>query len=562
MHRAFETSVNRRQQSLDGRWEFVSDPNDVGEQRAYFETFPDDADTQQVPGTWNTTPEYYDYEGPAWYRQTFRLPADADVRLHFAGVAHEATVWVDGDRVAAHYGGYTPFETHLADIAAGEHEIVVRVDNSRSATSIPLPGADWFPYGGITREAFFETIPTVSVDDVTVEYDLDGTEARVSVAVTVRNSETESDADLSVSVGDARAEEPFVAPAGESIHTLQLERNVERWTLDRPKLYDVEVVLTDEDGAEDDRRDRVGFRTVSVTETSILCNGEPVDVAGVNRHEDHPDWGHAIPPTVMETDLDRIERAGCNAVRTAHYPNHPRFLDYCDERGILVIEEVPYWQYDEDAFARDPVLERGERMLSEMIERDRHHPAVVAWSLHNECYNHQDGVVDATQRLAEIAREHDDSRPVTLASNTNWRGHDDRSLQHVDFVCLNAYWGWYADDRGWREFLADVRDQHPDKPILVSEFGAGAIEGERTWNAQKWSEGYQADLLAEAIAVFRDIEYVTGWTVWQYCDTRTDPRKAMKRPKTKNNKGIVSEFRRPKDAYWRVQELLDGDSSD
>ncbi|EMA38017.1 glycoside hydrolase family 2 protein [Halococcus hamelinensis] len=557
MQRAFPTSRTRTYRSLDGRWEFVPDPNDVGERDAYYDSFPADHDGQYVPGTWNTTPEYYDHEDPAWYHRSFHLQERTDALLRFTAVAHEATVWVDGREVASHYGGYTPFRAHLSGLDTGTHDVTVRVDNSRTPHSLPLPDTDWFPYGGITREVFLETVPTSYLDDPTVRYRLDGDVATVTAEVLVRNTGEASNGTVTVEVGDERVGESVTVPSGESVHEVELGLDVERWSLDDPTLYDVRATFSSETGVEDELRDRIGFREVDVTERSLLLNGEPVDVAGVNRHEDHPDWGHAVPLELMERDLDIIERLGCNTIRTSHYPNHPYFLDLCDERGILVLEEIPYWQYDGDDFAREHVLERGERMLGEMIERDRHHPSVVAWSLHNECYNHQDGVADATRRLAEVARERDDSRPLTLASNTDWRGHEDRCLQYVDFVCLNAYWGWYRDDRNWDEFLEEVREHHPEKPILVSEFGAGAIQNERTWDDQKWSETYQADLLERAIDTFDAAEYVTGWTVWQYCDTRTDPRKAMKRPKTKNNKGIVDEFRRPKEAYWRLQGMLD-----
>lgn len=563
MHQPFETSVSRRQQSLCGRWEFVTDPDDAGEELGYPEAFPDDAGYQQVPGTWNTTPTHHGYEGPAWYRRAFRLPEATDARLRFGAVAHDATVWIDGEIVASHYGGYTPFEAHLPNLSGGTHEVVVRVDNAPTPTSVPLPDTDWFPYGGITREVTLETLPKVYIDDVAVAYELDGDAATVSTTVTVRNTEAARDIELSVSVGDAREARTVALPAGESVHRRDLELSVDRWTPDDPTLYDVRARIASGSGLEDDRCDRIGFRKIEVTDTDLLLNGDPIEVAGVNRHEDHPDWGHAVPPSILRRDLDIVERAGCNAIRTSHYPNHPRFLDYCDERGLLVIEEIPLWQYDADDFARDPVLERGEQMLTEMIARDRHHPSVVAWSLHNECYNQQESVADATRRLADRAREIDNSRPLTLASNTRWRGHEDHCLRYVDFVCLNAYWGWYDDDRDWSEFLKDVRSAHPDKPIVVSEFGAGAVEGERTWEGQKWSEGYQADLLESTIGTFRDTEYVAGWFVWQYCDTRTDPRKAMRRPKTKNNKGIVGEYRRPKEAYRRLRSLLrDADGND
>ena len=563
-HRTFETAPTRRRRVLDGVWEFVTDSDDDGLQAGYPERFPDDADAMDVPGAWNATSDYYDYEGVAWYRREFELPEGGPTRVAFEGVCHDATVWIDGEHVADHYGGYTPFET-VEVLDGGVHELVVRADSTRDDSSIPRPGTDWFPYGGITREVVVESVPAVFVDDLTVEYDLDGEagdsgsdHADVTVTVAVRNLGESTESQVRVAVDDTTAEREVTVDAGQTDVSVELELDVERWSPDDPRLYEVRADV----GAGADRdelRERVGFRTVDVTDTEILLNGDPVEFRGVNRHEDHPEWGHAQPLRLQEIDLDLIEDAGLNAVRTSHYPNHPRFLDRCDERGVIVIEEIPYWQFDAERFGREGVLERGKTMLREMVDRDHAHPSVVAWSVTNECANEEDGVVDATRELSEVARERDpNGRPVTLASNNYHPDGEgaDPCLALVDFVCANAYPGWYSEGE-YANVLAGVHEDYPDKPVVLSEFGAGAVAGERTRDGAKWSESFQADFLEDAIETARETDYVTGFAIWQFCDTRTDPRNWATRPKTKNNKGIVDEYRRPKEAYHRVSELLD-----
>jgi beta-glucuronidase len=556
MHRLFDAAPSRHRHRLDGRWDFVVDPDDEGRED-YVESFPDDAESIAVPGAWNTEADHHNYEGAAWYRRTFALPESATARLRFEAVANEADVWVDGERVASHYGGYTPFGALLEDLSPGEHEVVVRADNTRDAESVPKPGSDWHPYGGITREVSLEEVPDRFVAALDIAYDLSGTAADVTATVAVRNLGDPTEASLSLDLAGERTEASVDLPAGESTHRLDLSAAVERWEpgADDPALYEVTAALDGDGLAGDERRDRIGFRTIEVDGRDLLVNGDPVEVAGVNRHEDHPEWGHAQPVRLMELDAETILRAGCNAVRTSHYPNHPRWLDYCDELGLLVIEEIPYWQYDSDRFHRGPVLERGKTMLREMIRRDRHHPSIVAWSVHNECANEEAGVREATRELVATVEDLDDSRPTTLATNSP---DDDVCLQEVDVACINGYPGWYSDDT-WDERLDRVEDRHEGMPLIVSEFGAGAVYGERTRENQKWSEGYQADLLVDAIETFRARESVTGFTIWQYCDTRTDRRKEMGRPKSKNNKGIVDEYRRPKEAYRAVRELLTGE---
>mgnify|MGYP000126756689 CR=1 FL=1 len=573
-HRTFETAPTRRRRVLDGVWEFVTDPDDEGVEAGYPERFPEDPDTVDVPSAWNATSDYYDYEGVAWYRRAFELPEGGPTRLAFEGVCHDATVWVDGERVADHYGGYTPFET-VERLDAGTHEVVVRADSTRDDRSIPRPGTDWFPYGGITRSVVVESVPAVFVDDLTVGYDLgdepgaDGADhADLTVTLVVRNLGEPTQAQVGVSVEDAVADREVTVEEsqtdvsvdeGQTDVPVDLELDVERWSPANPRRYEVRAEV--ETGSRrDELRERVGFRTVAVTDTEILLNGESVEFRGVNRHEDHPEWGHAQPLRLQETDLDLLTDAGLNAVRTSHYPNHPRFLDRCDERGVLVIEEIPYWQFDGDRFEREGVLDRGKTMLRELIDRDHAHPSVVAWSVTNECANEEEGVVDATRELVDVARRRDpNDRPITLASNNYHPDGDgvDPCLALVDFVCANAYPGWYSDGE-YADVLAGVREDYPDKPVVLSEFGAGAVAGERTRDGAKWSESFQADFLEDAVETARETEFVAGFAIWQFCDTRTDPRNWATRPKTKNNKGILDEYRRPKQAYHRVRDLLGG----
>lgn len=547
---------------LDGTWEFAAGPLSGPE------AFPAEPDTVPVPCAWNALPEYYGHHGPAWYRRSIPVPEGGNLRVRFLAVSHEATVYLDGQRRTSHAGGYTPFEFVAPDLGAGEHELLVRAENGRSERTIPLPETDWFDYGGITREVVVETVPDVFVEGFDLRYDLadaGGSDAaRVRADVEVGNLGDEAERTVTVTVGDATARERVTVPEGGETAELALEiPSVDRWTLAEPTLYPVTVALEDGGSVVDDRRDRIGFRDLAVDGREILLNGEAVSLRGVNRHEDHPEWGSAQPLRVMREDLERIREAGMNCVRCSHYPNHPRFLDLCDEAGVLVIEELPYWHFDDEDFARGDLLERGEDMLRETIARDRHHPSVVAWSLTNECANERAGVAEATERLSEVAREADASRLVTLASYTEWtdRG-EDRCLEYCDFACVNGYYGWYTDERvtadQWTGFLERVKESH-GMPIVVSEFGAGAIEGERTHERGKWSETYQEEFLETTIPVLLDDEDVAGFTIWQFCDTRTS-RDPMGRPREKNNKGIVGEYRRPKAAYGAVSRLLSGET--
>lgn len=554
MHRLFDPHPTRWRRSLDGAWAFRPTEDGIADDPSVPADFPERADRIDVPAAWNVIPEYHRHEGIAWYHRSIEVPRNGWHRLAFLGVCHEAAVWVDGTRVADHYGGYTPFDTYL-ELEAGAHDLIVRVDNTRDARSIPKPGSDWYPYGGITREVLVESVPPQHIRDIQIDYELAGVEAAVTVTCSCHNHGAKTDGTLTVEIADTTAETSVELPSGASTAVVELSLTPDRWTLADPNLYTTSARL-DTATSTDTARDRAGFRTIEVTETDILLNGSSVDIRGVNRHEDHPEWGHAQPLRVQALDLDVIEAAGLNTIRTAHYPVHPRLLDLCDQRGILVLEEIPFWQFDTERFERQDVLARGKAMLREMIERDRHHPAIIAWSLTNECRNEEPGVAAATEELAVVAHELDD-RPLTLATNRYKpdRPGEDLAVEHVDLICANGYPGWYTDG-SYAAMLARMREDYPETPIVFSEFGAGAVYGERTREgvSQKWSEPFQAELIDDAIDTFERTAYVAGFTIWQFCDTRTDPRNWSTRPKTKNNKGILDEYRRPKDAYNRVAQ--------
>ena len=547
----YDRSRTRRRRTLDDGWRFATDPDDVGEREGWNADFPDDAERVTVPAPWNVRSGHHDYHGVGWYSREFDVTRRGPVRVCFHGVCHDATVWLDGERVAEHDSGYTPFEV-VADLDRGRHDLVVRADSTRDTDSIPKPGTDWFPYGGITRPVVVEELPPVWVADLDLAYDLEGSQAAVTATVTVDSTDEAREVPVAVELAGERAAERVRVPAdGEVAVSLDIEASVERWTPDDPTLYTATATAGD-----DELRERTGFRTVSVTDTDLLVNGEAVPLRGVNRHEDHPEWGHAQPARLQELDLDLVEELGCNFLRTSHYPVHPGLLDRCDERGLLVLEELPFWQFDGERFARDGVRERGVTMLEEMVERDRAHPSVVAWGLTNECAGHEDPVEAAVAAMAERARDLDD-RPLALASMNYQPGQvgEDPTFEHVDLVCLNGYQGWYTEGP-WAEILDPAREDHPEKPIVVSEFGAGAVFGERTREDQKWSEGHQADVVVDAVETFEAREDVAGFAVWQFCDTWTTVERFAGRPKSKNNKGLVDEYRRPKLAYDRLQSFL------
>ena len=603
MDRTFERSTRRRRRTLDGQWEFVTDPDDEGVEAGYPEAFPDDPDRVPSPCSWNALPAYADYVGPAWYRKTLTLPEATSVVLTFHGVGHDATVYLDGEEVLSHAGGYTPFSTYVRDLDAGEHDLVVRADNSRDETTLLHGDADWFPHGGLLREVVVEEVSGIWVSEFEIDYELDGDDAHVEASVVLHNvSPTPTNGRAVFSLGEASNDEE-VEVGGLNAERLSFEvtvEDVDRWSPEDPTLYDAVVAVSDDEGG-DDLRERIGFREIGADKTHLHVNGEPVEIAGVNRGEFHPDWGHAEPLRVQQGDVDAIVDAGFDAVRAARYPVHPRFLDLCDEAGLLVIEGISPHEVDpsvdntpgDDGADRDDVeaivenenvpdyvtrtvVEReseaeqsgdaevsefddptGEarRIMTEMIQRDAHHPSIVAWSLGNAAADPSTRMENTLRALSGTATGVDGSRPVTGATALEDVDDGVDILDHSDLVCVNA---GPRTEPAWGEVLDSLSSAFPDKPLLVTEFGPEGVPGERTLADRRESESRQARALADAIETFEARDELAGFAVRQLADSLAGAGPGVDGRVT-DYSGLLTAHRRPKEAYRTVRRRLADD---
>lgn len=555
MHRSFETTSSRTRIELEGPWDFRLDPDDEGGAQEWYAQFPEDTTALWVPGVWNTRREYLGYEGVGWYRRRFVSETTQPALVRFAAVTHQAHVWLDGEPLGEHYGGFLPFQFLVPTLEVGEHELVVRVDNTHDMTStVPSANLDWYRYGGIHRPVWVEGL---GGDGLVVSLRLTPVVKGGACTLRVRAelcNLTDRLLDgawcLTLDGETVRSGNIGLYPSDNQVLLFAVDVDAELWSPSNPRLYTARLSF-----AGDDLVERTGFREISIRGDQILLNGEPLRIRGVNRHEDHPDWGLALPEPLMLRDLELIEHLGANAIRGSHYPNDPRFLDLCDERGVLFIEEIPLWGYTAAQFASETIEDRAAAMVWAMVQRDVNHPAIWAWSVLNECATQTPEGRAVVERLIDTAREADPTRPVTYASD---KGVDDICYDLADFVCLNAYYGWYVHDLTWRKYLDRIRARIGDKPMIVSEFGAGAIYG---WHALEegvvWSEEYARDVLCDAISHFLARPDLAGFFVWQFFDTRTDGgQRALRRPRNYNNKGLLDEYRRPKLGYYAVRDLL------
>ncbi len=556
MERIFKEHYKRKVESLNGEWRLAPDKDNVGKTEQWYKHFPENYRYVNVPSCWNLELDLADFFGTCWYSRDFEA-GECYLELEFGAVSGYCEVYLDGEPLCSHYGGWSAFKG-ARHIGNGTHTVTVMVDaSSNTKNTIPLQEVDWYHYGGIVRSVEASSYRTPYIAKHRVSYELNDslTSAVVSAEVQIENPFNKVvELPLCILIDDEVAvNENISVGAGERL-TFQKSffmQNISLWDTDSPRLYDLKIE-TDAD----DIIDRIGFRKIEVRGKEIFLNGRSLVFRGVNRHEEHPDWGFAVPANINKRDLDIIKNLNCNIVRGAHYPQSHTWVDYLDREGMLFWSEIPMWGFMRSAAADPLTIERGKNMHTEMIEQYFHHPSIIIWGLHNEiCTDFEEGY-NITKEYATHVRVLDNSRLITYASDRLER---DTAFEFVDFVSLNNYYGWYRftlDD--WVDYIKNTRSILEekgvgDKPVVMSEFGCGGLYGFDDFGHTKWTMKYQSDLIEKVIRLATEEDGFCGTFVWQFADVTSDVN--INRARGFNNKGILNEYRRPKRAYETVKEL-------
>lgn len=276
----------------------------------------------------------------------------------------------------------------IADVEKGEHELRVAVDNTfgeHSALHIPN---DYYTYGGITRPAAVEYIPDTYIKNIRFTPQLTCGRWSAETEVFVCNvSGREMEISVEVKLAGCCMEKTVTVGGGceeRLVFAMEFDE-VQAWSNAQPALYFLQAVLSVNGEPMDDLIERVGFRTVTLDGSKIMVNGEAVYLKGFNRHEDYASVGCAIPLQLMAQDMDMMQEVGANALRTCHYPNDERFLDLCDERGILVWEENHARGLGLESMQNPNFDRQCEDCIREMIENHYNHPSIIIWGILNEC---------------------------------------------------------------------------------------------------------------------------------------------------------------------------------
>jgi len=577
--------LNRNKISLNGRWNYIVDPYENGyynyRREPYDESeFPsggfflnqkqkdkserieydfDLSPAMTIPGDWNSQAnELKFYEGTIWFKRTFEVNKKENKRyfLYFGAVNYEAHVYLNGKKLGMHIGGFTPFNFEVTNLLKnGENFVIVKVNNVRRIDGVPTINTDWWNYGGITRDVFLIETNYTFIQDYKIQLSKDN------------NQLIEGFVKLN---GEEKKQSGFVIISKTNIkHKISTDENgyaefkipvkdLSLWSPENPFLYDIKIVMKT-----DSVDDQIGFRTIAVKGNDILLNGKPIFLRGICIHEENPlKQGRAYSEGEAFMLLNWAKELNCNYVRLAHYPHNEYMIRTAEKLGLLVWEEIPvYWTIQ---WNNEGTLNNALNQLTEMIMRDKNRANVIIWSIGNETPVTQERL-KFMKALADKARQLDNTRLISAAlqvynlkDNPDVYIMDDPLGEFLDVVSFNEYIGWYE---GKPEKLTNIKWQFKyDKPILISETGAGALQGFYADSLTVWSEEYQEYFFKMQINMIKKLNQVKGFTPWILVDFRSPRRQHPVYQNFWNRKGLISSSGIKKKAFYILknfyQEIL------
>jgi len=558
MRRRFREHHTRHFTDLTGIWDFAFlgniEPDEVDVTTIRFD------EQMSVPGCFDATPRYAGKRGLVAYRTDITLTDKTRHRLFIDGLHHWGRVFLNGKHLCDHSNGFTRFSADIAGHQPGKAALVILVDNRFNYDRSPLhlDYYDWYHFGGISRGVELHRLGEIWIDALTVTTK-DIASRQVTIRIQYASDKIIGEHAFRIVCDNNEIVSETLKSnetSGEIERTCELQ-DAELWSPNEPNLHMLRVQLAD-----DDMCARIGIRQVRTEGQDILINNVPIRLMGFCRHEAHPQFGHTQPEQLLISDVQQLKDIGCNFVRGSHYPQDPMFLDLCDEAGICVWCESNAWGNVSEQITDSHFIDAQLTDIREMISASINHPSVMMWGVLNEGESKTLECKPAYDKLLKLIRELDPTRPVTYASMYPF---DDVCFDLANIISINCYPGWYFDSIEEIPQYLDKVVSHLDsvgqgeKPLIISEIGAGAVPGWSDWNEARWTEQYQARLLEVTIRhILLDNNRINGLSIWQFCDLRTSEtaRRALGRPRGFNNKGVVDEYRRPKLAYDVVKRLF------
>ncbi|NHF58836.1 beta-glucuronidase [Flavobacteriaceae bacterium TP-CH-4] len=578
-----QNAYNRIATSLNGEWNYIVDPYENGFYDYRYEPFEnaesvsknafftnskptdktdlieydfDKAPLIKVPGDWNTQKEkLYYYEGTVWYKKSFDYTKAHDsnrVFVYFGAANYEVDIYLNGEKLGKHVGGFTPFQFEVSPLLREKDNfLIVKVDNKRKREAVPTLNTDWWNYGGLTRDVKLIETPGTYINDYFIQLKKD--DNRLITGYLELNGDDVSNKKITLEIPELKLKKELLTNVeGKALLEIKTKK-IQYWSPENPKLYEV-LLRTDGETLQD----HIGFRTINTEGKYILLNGEPTFLRGICLHEESPNEGGGRANSQEEARklLGWAKELGCNFVRLAHYPHNEYIIREADKMGIMVWEEDPvYWTID---WENEATYRNAENQLSEVIHRDKNRASVIIWSMANETPT-SGARNEFLGSLAEHARQMDPTRLISAALEiSRYEGNpttltiSDSYADVVDVLSFNQYIGWYVGTPELAQRITWKITQ--DKPVIISEFGAGAKYGFHGDALTRWSEEYQADLYKETLKMIDKIEKLQGVTPWILKDFRSPRRLLNGIQDDYNRKGLISDKGEKKQAFFVLQD--------
>ena len=535
--------------SLDGSWNFRFEEGMPLEEAAQagFEA----TDVVPVPACYDMMPKWYMKRGTGLYRRTFDLAEPMkDAVLVVDGMGVRAKFALDGRDLGLHPHPYARLEISVGPLPAGTHTVFAAVDNILSWPRVKMarPYYDFYFYGG-----FYHGVKLVERAPKVFVRTLDYATGMVEIEVEDAGDPTAklafdggNEVSVKLSNGRVAVNVPGFRP----------------WSPESPKLHSLKLTTS-----RYALTTKFGIRQIEAKDRKIYLNGKELFLKGFNRHES--DWlnGAATGESLMLQDIQRLKSLGGNFIRGAHYQQCERFLDLCDENGVLVWEESLGWGNGQDYINKnfppnelkdEEFCEMQVKETRDMVRASFNHPSVIIYGFLNECASDQPECKVLVDRLIETIRSENSGRLVTFACNNT---EIDICNENTDIVAFNKYPGVIPMTPGtagelmkkvsgaFNAIVAKFRERYPDKPIMVSETGCGAEFARRGEYASPNTEEFQAEYLKDVFETLWSNPDIVGFSIWQMNDGRTRERfggKAVSAFFGGSIAGVFDRLRRPK----------------
>ncbi len=546
--------------NLNQNWLFVKGTADITARAG---------ETVSLPHTWNATDgqdggnDYF--RGPCLYVKALKrseLPSADRHYLEIRGANSSADVYVGGEKLAHHDGGYSTWRVDLTGKLSDETEIAIVVDNSPNETVYPQM-ADFTFYGGLYRDVNVVSVSETHFDleyygapGIAITPEIKGKDADVKVEVYVKN--LREGQKLVYTLYDRDEKELDRIESTDTSVCFHIPE-VHLWHGRRdPYLYCCEAELVEGETVLDNVCSRFGCRSFRVDpDNGFILNGEEYPLRGVSRHQDRAGVGNALLPEHHKEDVELILEVGATTIRLAHYQHDQYFYDLCDEVGLVLWAEIPYISKHMPGGRENTVSQ-----MTELISQNYNHPSIVVWGLSNEISiaGSSEDLLENHRILNDLAHKMDPTRLTTIAAVSMCKI-DDPYLQIPDLVSYNHYFGWYGGDTDMNgPWFDKFHETHPTIPIGMSEYGCEALNW-HTSNPRQgdYTEEYQAYYHEELIKQLFSRKYIWATHVWNMFDFGADARQEGGE-NGQNHKGLVTIDRKyKKDAFYAYKAWLSED---